>query len=74
MTDFPCIKLKCLKYPACKSKNIITCDELYRYYKDEKHRSIMYAAQMMQIRKYLYKVIAIKKHETTKLTEYVFIY
>ena len=30
-SDIPCIKNKCLKYPACKSKTIIVCDVMYKY-------------------------------------------
>jgi hypothetical protein len=28
----PCIKDKCLKYPACRNKNYIQCTELCIYY------------------------------------------
>jgi len=31
METIPCIANKCLKYPACKSKRSIECEELYIY-------------------------------------------
>jgi len=33
METIPCIKNKCLKYPICKYKEIIECEELHIYYK-----------------------------------------
>ncbi len=32
MNKLPCITNKCLKYPICKYKTVIDCDELIRYY------------------------------------------
>ena len=31
MKDLPCIKNRCLKYPACKNKTHIICDDLAAY-------------------------------------------
>ena len=33
MEIIPCIANKCLKYPICKYKKSIECEELDRYYK-----------------------------------------
>jgi len=32
METIPCIKNKCLKYPICKYKEYIECEDLYAYY------------------------------------------
>jgi len=31
MCQSPCITNKCLKYPICKFKHELTCDELYEF-------------------------------------------
>jgi len=36
MKDLPCIKNRCLKYPACKNKTHIVCDDLATYIFDLK--------------------------------------
>ena len=33
METIPCIANKCLKYPICKYKEFIECEEFYIYYK-----------------------------------------
>lgn len=30
----PCVKNKCICYPACKSKHVIDCPDLLKYYND----------------------------------------
>ena len=32
INEFPCLKNKCLVYPACKDKPIIKCHDLEDYY------------------------------------------
>lgn len=37
MKEIPCIKNKCLLYPACKNKEEVECEEVRQYYWDLRH-------------------------------------
>jgi len=73
MTQIPCIKNKCLMFPACKSKQVIACPDLMAYYKHNRRKGDRNSLAL-KVREYLGEILAIKKSEDVELLDYEFIF
>ncbi len=86
-TEIPCIKNKCIVYPACRSKAIIACPDLDIYWRTLKtiyHNKLMASdayerkgeilrMNIEPIRKCLPHIVAVMENKDAKLHDYHFI-